>query len=200
VNPLSNPNPDDLSRWTDEELWKAFLTAMGLTAASLAAAAMMLPEIQKRGLDLSRIPRGYLDYLRLIRSGQVLPDAVERFASLPSLVKAIAQLPHDDQRRLASGEPVKLLVFGDDGKRTHRMVNPLDMLPEQIKQVFDKGRIRDEAAQALVLDAENARRRQPKPEVVGQARIDKERRCVIVGNRTFHETEIRQWLKVLGAA
>jgi hypothetical protein len=198
MNQLNNPSIEDIGQWSDDDLWKAFLTAMGLTAASLAAAAMMLPEIQKRNFDLSRIPRGYLEYLRLIRSGQVLPAAVERFAALPSLVKAIAQLPHDEQKRLAAGEPVKLLVYGDDGKRTHRMANPLDLLPEQVKQVFDKGRIRDEAAQALVLDAQNVKRRRPAQELVGQAKIDKERRGVKVGNYFFHETEIKQWLKVLG--
>jgi hypothetical protein len=114
VNDLMTVSPEsafqDMDAMTSEELKDVILVETRITAASLLRTAFAVRILENRGEDLSGLHLGWLSSLRKIAYGQLLPKVVMHFNGLPLLIQKIASLPIPDQERLASGEPVPLVV------------------------------------------------------------------------------------------
>ena len=159
-----------------------------LTAEHLLRLAWIVRVLEERGEDLSDLKLGLLPYLRQIAFGQVLPEVVVRFASSPMLLGRVAALPEPDQRRLASGEAVKLVVSGPDGQGfTHRLLDPAKMTRDQITVVFAKDHVRSESEQVALLED-----RRTRPVQAGRVRYGKARPDRVRGGLVVHRTFVSQ--------
>lgn len=175
---LRSQNPDDpneLVHKTTDELKAALADCLRVTVDGLRMAAVYVRELESRGEDLAALKVSMMKYLRLIAYGQMLPEVVVRYAGQPLLLNIIGSLPVPDQGRLAAGDSVKMVTYTSDGQLTHRMVDPRELHPAQMRQVFDKGSIRSESEQVVWLDADRAKRRCEVPKAVGELHIDRDR-------------------------
>lgn len=154
------------------------------TAKHLLRLATIVKVLEERGEDLSDIKAGmFIPFLRRVAYGQLMPEIMIRFNGAPAMVQRISSLPLPDQKRLAAGEPVRLMVRADDGRLDHRMVDPANMTRDQFFQVFAHDRIRTEQEQVLILEQ---RRERPSRALSPERRVkaDRERRGIMVG-RSF---------------
>jgi hypothetical protein len=198
------PSADDelriLAAMSTERLRAELSKVLELTARNLMRLALIVRALEERGEDLSDLRLGLLTYLRQIAYGQVLPEVVVRFAESPMLVRAIAALPQPDQRRLASGEPVPLVVARGEHGHDIRMADPLKMTGEQVRQVFGKGRLRDEAEQVLLMEGNTGKkstRSRPRNKVGGIV-VDRRNRGLVIGKEFVPVAQVVEALALLG--
>lgn len=135
------------------EIHRRLADALGRTVDGLKRAAACVRVLEERDEDLSYISGDLFGRLRLIAYGQLLPEVVFHFAGLPGLTRIIQSLPIPDQKRMAEGGKVEVAVRRGDSFDT-RMMAPLDMTSDQIKQVFAGGRIRPVGEQIAHLESE----------------------------------------------
>src|SRR5262245_26418770 len=136
----------DVPRWlsqfeamSDADLEAAIADNLGVTARGLAYTATMLYVLERRGKDVSHVKRiGVMRWVVAIAAGRLLPELVARYLMVGKtrLLPLVERLPLDLQDRLARGGGLPMLVFGDDGKRTERMMRPEEMDGEEVQQVF----------------------------------------------------------------
>lgn len=171
----------DLAALPTDALRAELAQQMTVTAQHLQRLASIVAELERRGEDLSELKVGMLGYLRRIAAGQLHPDAVVRYLDYPMLLNRVATLPVTDQERLATGEPIKLVVWRE-GKTETRMMDPIKLTRDQVSQVFGPGAIRDEVGQIAVLESRFARPEQhAKPTTTGKCRADRKTGTVRVG-------------------
>jgi hypothetical protein len=175
---------DSLAALSTDELRDELTRSLSLTAQHLSRLALVVRLLEERGEDLSDLRIGLLGYLRQIAYGQIVPEIVVRYAETPSLLRRIASLPIPDQRRLASGDTIEVVVRRDDGSFDRRRVDPLFLGRSQLRQVFDSGRIRDEAEQINMIESSPKSKEKPKSQKIGRLRTDPKRGGIVVG-RTF---------------
>lgn len=168
-----------------EDIVKALDAAFRWTLAGLEWMALLLRVAeQERGRDLSGLRNTFMRWVRRIAYRQVLADVVfllqdEKKAAA---ARSIARLPILEQRRLVSGERLRLIVFGADGKTTHIMADPFEMTADQLRQVFGGSAVRNDAEQVLYLQDLRTKAALPVPEKIGEkVEIVKEDFAVRVG-------------------
>lgn len=162
---------------TNEQLKTELASALSSTAQSMIKMAAIVRLLEERGEDLSALRLGMITNLRKIAYGQLVPEAVVRFADFPALLHRIGALPLPEQQRLAAGEPVKLLT--SDG--SHLLADPLNLTYDQVMQVFAKGALRTDEQQATYRQSAAAtKRKMNRPQ--GRVRADKERVGIRIGN------------------
>ena len=177
TNEVAVPPPDLMAM--DTARLKVELTkALGATASRLVRLAWIVRILEERGEDLSDLGMNLIPYLRRIAYGQLSAEAVVRFSGSPALMETIAALPRPEQDRMAAGESVTLVVpaaAGGSSKYDLRRADPAKLTRRQFRQVFARGRLRDEAEQILFLESagpEIPKRERTKP---AKLRPDKER-------------------------
>src|SRR5262249_19556307 len=144
--------------------------------------------------DLSELRSGIATYLPSIAAGTVTAEAVVAFAGQPRVLRAVTTLPPEEQRRLASGGTVPLVVASEKGY-THRMV-PLTALPGRaVSQVFGERCIRSETAQIALLSAPAAPLHKSGKVVRGKIVVDRRMSVVRIGKAEVSLTEMIGALK-----
>lgn len=183
----------DLAKIPTEQLQEELRRTLEVTVESLVRTAAIVRELEHRGIDLSELRIGLAGYLRQIAHGRLSAKAVVRFAERPLLLRAVSDLPLEEQERLADGEPVKLAVFGDHGQVDHRMVDPLDLSADQIRLIFGGPVIRSVSQQVPLLEDRRVRatRRASSP-ASGRITADRERGGLIVRKTFFPIAEVIQ--------
>lgn len=159
------PDRNEITQWDTARLRSELTRALTLTAAGLAYLATIWNELTRRGEDLSDLRSGLATYLPLIANGTLAAEAVVQFAGQRGLLNRLAHRPIDEQRRLAAGEPVPVVV-GDE----ERMLAARQLTMRQIAIVFDdEGRVRTpiEQRQALAGRPERTRSRLSPSEMRG---------------------------------
>lgn len=141
-----------LDEMSTDELRAELASALGLTATGLRYLAAVWEKLEKRGDDLSNLRTGIGVYLPAIAAGTVLPETVVGFAGQPLLLKAVADLPPEEQRRLVDGGTVPVVVRQGDGY-THRMLPVSGFDARLTRQVFGNRTIRNESEQIARLTA-----------------------------------------------
>lgn len=199
------PSPDnwrrELSSLSTEQLKSKLAESLAVTAAQLVRSAAIVLLLEERGEDVEALKIGMLQYLRKIALGQLLPAVVVRFASKQAALDCIVKLTLTDQKRLAEGEPVILLVYDTNGRQDYVKADPLTMTRDQMKQAFGKDYIRNEAEQLLILAErreKRLRRARPEVEIVGKAKVDRVAKRVRVGNHIFTFDEWKNVTRLLG--
>lgn len=178
--------PEDLLGLDRASLRAELARSLAMTAAHLMRTAWVVRLLEEQGDDLSDLRIGLLDYLRRIAYGQVSPDLVVRYSQTPGLMRTLTALPLPDQNRIASGEPVTVVVRREDGVFDKRLADPLKLTKDQVSQVFARGRIRDEAEQILLL--EDSRPKEASRKIAhrrAQVKVDRERGGLVIGRKFF---------------
>lgn len=94
---------EELESLTTERLKYELSSLLGLTAQNLLRLAMVVAVLEDRGEDLSAIKGGFLDLLRKIACGELLPDLVIFFASQPEKLRKASGLPTEQQQEIVNG-------------------------------------------------------------------------------------------------
>jgi len=173
---------------TTDELVAALKDAMGVTVKSLCRVAVLVRLLKERGYDLSELRIGMVAWLEKIAYGQVLPEIVQRYHGSSLIMRKLAGLPLDEQRRVASDEPLQVLTFDESGRPTHRLVAPSKMTPAEAHQVFAADHIRDLGEQRSYLESRKPRTARRRSGVF----VDMKRRGLVVragGEEVFLSAE-----------
>lgn len=175
--------------------------ALTVTAETIAYLGAIWRELDRRGVDLTAYRVGMGQYLPLIASGQLDPSAVVRFAGRLTLLRAVQTLPVDEQASLAAGRKVAVASMAPDGTITVSDVDPDMLTGEQLRLVFDTGRIRGAEEQANMLRSAStaARRRQKEPTARRyKIKVSQDRKVVRIGRMTVPVDELLEALQAAG--
>lgn len=186
--------PEDFGSWDTERLRAELVAALAWTAARLRHLAAVWAELDRRGEDLSELRRGLVYYLPLIASGAVSAEAVVQFAGSKTLLDAVARLPAEQQRELAAGGSVLLVIAGANGYE-RRSLPAHALTAAQVRQVFGERHVRNESEQiaALTTTAQAGR-----PARHGAVRVDRARKVAKVGQATCSLADLFAALRAAG--
>lgn len=187
-------NPDDLKKMSDEQLMEVISDSLAMSANGLQRAAEAIGELERRGRDLSEIRFGIMPLLRKIGSGQLMPQAVEKFAGKFTLLNKIAALPLSDQARIIGDEPLAV-ARGKDGKFDSFSCTAANMAPDLIRLVFASDHIRTVEEQIAVLRARDSA--QPKLVPDGEIKLDRKRRGIVVGGVFVPVESLKRYVQQL---
>lgn len=188
----------DLQSLSEDELMDVIREGLQVSAYGLVRTAMAIKELESRGKDLSGFKISFLPFLRLVASGQLMVEVLVQFIEQPGIVRILSRLPLPDQKRIADGESIKLVVYGKDGGFTSRMFPVKTMDLRQVRQCIGYDKIRTETEQIALLESQKTRARQkPKREVLGKFILDRERGGLIHRREFLTEQEIKAALSAL---
>lgn len=177
------------------ELRKDFVRSLSVTVEQIIRMAALVRRLDELGDDLSDLEISLLPKIRKVAYGQVIPELLVRLQGRPSLLNRAAGLPLPDQRRIAEGEPLRVMEMGGD----HRMIPPLKLTATEISQLFRADSIRDDAEQMSWLRERRATqqsRGDPAPEIY----VDKKRGGLVVGERFIAASDLAHYLSQLTAS
>lgn len=132
------------------ELKRELAGLLALTASNLLRLAVIVSILEDRGEDMTALKGGFLDILRKIACGQLLPDLVILFSGDPAKIQKAASMPLEDQREVASGRKAI-----PDRQRHRRNDGPPERptLPNVFRSMGENGSPRDvgETAAEMIL-------------------------------------------------
>jgi len=142
----------DLIETDTETLRRELASTLTMTARQMQRLALIWQELERRGEDLSDLRTGLASYFPLIASGKLDAQAVVQFAGKTTLLNKIALLPLAEQRKLAEGGNVTLVVAAPEGgfREVDKPVHALTLT--QTMQVFGDGRIRSPKEQFGIVE------------------------------------------------
>lgn len=171
-----------------------------VTAETILYLAEIWKELQRRGEDLSELRTGVAQFLPLIASGQLRADVIVRFAGRQHLLRAVAALPVEEQKRLASGGKVETIHQFANGRVEPILVAASDMTVAQVKLAFDYGRIRSVGEQTNLATGRNRSvRRQAALRRKYRVNVEMTTETVTVGRMTVPLSEVLDALRRAGA-
>lgn len=183
---------------TDDELKALLVKGLQDAGQSILRCACLVHTLTSRGVNMTGLTAPQvIGRLKKVACGQLLPDVMVRFAGVPSLIDRIGCLPLDEQRRLADGGRVLLVVRGEGGQTDHMMADPLKMGREQISQAFGVSSIRDVEQQVLLLAGRREKKAAPVPQRIGHMDIDKELGVARVGRKIITPADLKAALRAL---
>lgn len=159
---LDNARLQELST---KELKLLLGQAVSVTARLIEVLANVWRILEDRGEDLSDMRTGIMRYLPLISSGKTDSSVVLKFAGQQVLMREIALLPNQEQKRLANGEKIPLVSMLQDGTYKTDFVDVASIHIRHYRQIFKMGEIRSEQEQKRWLD-ENSNRKKPRHQKV----------------------------------
>ncbi|OVE49471.1 hypothetical protein [Chromobacterium violaceum] len=181
------PTPAELNNLSTQTLREELARSVELTARHLMRLATIWSELERRGEDLSDLRVGLAAFLPQIAARQLSADAVIRFAGQKLLLNAVATLPLAEQERLARGGSVQLLSYDGHGDAVVVDVAAHALSAQQIRQVFDFGKIRS-------IDEQRPRLMRPAPPkkkaISTDVRYDRQTGLVQIGRRRVPIAEI----------
>lgn len=132
----------------EDQTWitNQLATAVDLTIKHVARIAALLRRAEELGIEVD-ISVGPVNFLRRIAYDQMLPELYIAFEDEPQLLNRLGQLPLPDQKKIASGKPLKVCLLDADDKITNVMLPVREMTQAQVRQVISKGRIHSESEQ-----------------------------------------------------
>jgi hypothetical protein len=185
---------------SSEELLSQFWQLFTMTAENFQNMAAIIRMVEEAGGDLSGPAQrlnGFFVALRRIAYGQLLPEILVRYNGKLTLVDRIGTLPISEQKVIAAGNGIPLLVYADDGSTSRIMAEPMDMTADQVRQAFARDHMRSENEQKLFLADWRAAKRKPLPGEVGEWRLDPELGIARRGTVVIALTELEAMVKIL---
>jgi hypothetical protein len=155
---------------------------LAMAGKGVLLAAHAVAEMERAGDPLPEmVGQHMLSVLRKIAAGQTLPEVAVNYKATPLLADTIANYAIADQQKLVDETPIPVVVTGEDGRYTHRLMKPGQLFGGLAKQVFSKDGIRSEQEQTVWLEEQKQRatiRKAPKMQV--DVRVDKKRGGIVV--------------------
>jgi hypothetical protein len=150
---------EELTAMSDGELQAFAVGAIESIEDSLVDYCIAVVEMERRQLDVSDFVKYIPKYYARIASGQVSAKAWLRFGEYPLLMDRVSTLPIAKQEALGNGERISVVQTRNDGydPRNNKMMDPLELTPDQIRRVFTEGKVRDLNSQAAWIETESSR-------------------------------------------
>ncbi len=179
---LTPRTPAELGNLSTQALRAELAQSLTMSARHLAYLAMIWRELENRGEDLSDLRTGLAIYLPQIAAGHLEAEAVIRYAGHPMLLRNIATLPIEQQRRLLAGESVPVLTVGPGGEYEQATLPAHTLTPVQARMVFGAGKIRSVSEQQAILDSQRVTaKRRARPGSDGRVRYDPKTDMIRIG-------------------
>ena len=140
----------NISDVSTETLKAELARALEVTAENLLWMARLWRELERRGEDLRELRSGLRTFLPLISDGRLDAQAAVQFAGNLTMLRALSSLPIKEQRRIAAGGTVPVVMIRDGAPITRNMKAD-DISARMVKQVFATGRVRNEDEQKLIV-------------------------------------------------
>jgi hypothetical protein len=185
---------EDLDGMDPERLIEAIIGGITMSVRGLVRAARAWAKASALGVDLSRFRGGTFHFLPLIAAGVVAAEAVLAFSGLKNKLRAVTALPPADQKRLAAGAPVKLVVRHGD-EFTKRQLPVSALTDTQVKQVFGDRCIRTEQEQIALLESVPIVTLPPKAVTTGRVTVDRSQAVVRIGTNSAPITDVIEALR-----
>jgi hypothetical protein len=163
---INQDQQTDVASRTTEELLAELASSLEVTARHLVRLAAVWSELERRGVDLSKLRSGLRLWLPMIAAGKLAAEAVVQFAGQSMLLRALAELPLQRQRDLARGEEVVVVTLGPAGGFASEKIPAHRLIAADIGLVFDKGHIRTAEEQIPLLQDRSRRRQREMPTYV----------------------------------
>jgi|GEM_PF-4528336 hypothetical protein len=160
-----------------------------ITVHALMKLGAIVRRLEVLEVDVSALRLPNMDYFRRIAHGSMLPEVFVSLAGTPMVLRRVSRLPMVDQREIADGGPVKVMLRGGD----HLMVAVSDLTTKQIKQVFAADHIRSESQQVAWLVEFDSQKLLPdaeRPVVM----LDRRRNGIVVGDVFVSAGDLAQYL------
>lgn len=148
---------DRFVAWHDDEVIEEVARCLNAFTSSMVELAQVVGACYRRGiqdrLEKFGLPELVIDTLRKIESGQIDLTLAEKFMHTRAF-NYVKSLPLDDQKVIAKSGKIDIVVQADDGntKYDFRKVPVEALTRNQLKQVFDRGRIRSRVEQQQILE------------------------------------------------
>jgi hypothetical protein len=155
------------------ELIERFHACIGITRNAVLEMAAIIVKLDEMGHELPE-NNAFVPFLRRIAYGQLSVDLFVGLQGKPQLLRMAAALPLPDQEHIAKNKPI--MVMEPDGG--HRLVPPLNLEAEEIRQVFANGTIRSDAQQVSWLKGKQKKEQSVSDEV--DVRLDRKRNGIVV--------------------
>jgi hypothetical protein len=187
-----------LRKLSNDQLVNELGTVVGIMVENFRKIALIVKEMDHRGMDLSSIHIPMLEHVRRIAAGEMLPEVLAKFATNRMALRMVSAMPIKEQRKALAG-PIPVARRTADGGVQFKSVAVEEMGYRELKTVFDEeqGRMRRKEEQELVAKAANSHLR---PIQIKAAEVDKKRGVVRVNiPGTYDAATLRKWLKALEA-
>lgn len=176
------------------QLIEELVGALEITVEQVVKMAAIIRRLDELGVEIT-IPIGPLPFLRRIAYGQMMPELFVNLQGDTTLLERVSTLPRPDQERVSQNKPFKVMSIDND----HRMVPPLSMTRQEIKQVFGIGKVRDDAEQVGILREQIQKSRIKQMDIPTEAvKVNKRRGGVEVGKLFIPRKELARYLAELG--
>lgn len=158
-NNLADLESINLKSLETPELKQLLSAAVSVTAQYIQFIARVWHELESRGEDLSELRSGLMRYLPLVHDGKLDASVVISFAGQQLLLREIALMPVDEQKRLAGGEKIPLVTQNAAGDFSTTLVDVKTLHARHYAQVFNMGELRTEQEQMAILSKPAQRKR-----------------------------------------
>lgn len=186
----------ELNSLPTDEVRNRLRGALSLAAESIRVTAAAIRILEERGEDLSELKLAAIEWFRKVAYGQLLPETFSEFRDNRRLFLAVADLPTPDQQRILSGHSLPVLCI-TNGAVSERQVAPREMQPDEIRQVFAKGKIRSLAEQRGWL--ESKRKNVPVTrELESGVTVNPRKRCLVINGMEISRSQLLSYLSQLG--
>lgn len=185
----------DIACITDKGVLRTMLLdCLTVSVETIIRIAAIVKRLEELGDDLSDVRLSLLPQIRKVAYGQLLPGLLVAMQGRRTLLKRASAIPIPEQQDIVDGKPLKVMQAGGD----HRMVRPLDLSTLEVKQVFGRDCIRDEAEQATWLreDERKVARRESSREDIS---VDRKRGGIVVDGRFIPAVELAGYLSQLAS-
>ena len=192
------PLENQLQAMTESQLRSYLAERLRLTADNLMEMALVIRELDQRGVDLGELRISLLVYLRRIAYGQTLPEVVALLAGRRDLLQRVAFLPLPEQQRCID-EKGLTVVTGEvtNGQLDSRRRPLLDLEPWEVRQIFGPEGLRSELQQAAWLKGQAVRTTQQQQPRIERPTYVIEKNALVI-NRPTRLTK-RDLSKILAA-
>lgn len=133
---------DDISKTDTETLRNHLARALKMTAQALVYLAAIWKELERRGEDLSDLRTSLSDYLPRIADGTLDPDLVVKYAGRKMLIKAIGNLPLEQQCALAVAGTVPAVVVENGLPEIDEAFPLMQIKAHDVRFIFSESGIR----------------------------------------------------------
>jgi hypothetical protein len=183
---------NDLLRINEESNAQSLVSELGecmeVTVRTIMKIGAIIRRLEELGFDIESLRIPNITYFRKVAHGKMIPELFVNLIGAPRVLRKVANLPIPDQRLVADGKPVKLILRGGD----HMLVRVEDMTNDQARQVFASDHIRSDSQQAawLVERSQSI----PSAESASAVLIDRKRHGIVVGDTFISATDLAGYL------
>ncbi len=171
-----------LSTMTNDDLKRELSRGLSITAEYLSYLASIWQELTRRGVNLSDLRHGLMEYLPAIANKLMHPELVINYAGQKTLLAALSRLPYSAQNDFAKNGFVSVAKIDGDGSQEVQ-ASLSDLTAADVYRIFGEGYVRTPAEQY-----KHSLLQQKKPKKItrktSNVKLDTETGMVKVSNNT----------------